>query len=169
MGTTYYGYCDDCKTKIDLDKFYSWSAYSDDREVADIEKENLDDFRNDGWIYRSLRLHWFMQKHDSHRQGVCTEHDLVRDGYAEQGKWPRAGNDSHDEIDWTDPKAGRLVIRTRYGEVFLDYLPASSFSGVQEPQNKGRVNCFRFTRNGREDVLLLTEDDANAEHRIRVH
>lgn len=161
MGTTYYGYCDDCRVKIDLDRFYSWSAYSEDREVADIEKENLSEYANEGWIYRSIRLHWFIDKHNGHRQGVCTEHDFERDAYEETGKWPRSGATTGETIDWTDPKAGRLVIRSKYGDIYLDYLPAG-------PSQKATVNCFRFRRWGREDVVLLTESDAGSDPRSSV-
>ena len=74
MGTCYYGVCHDCRQFVDLDKFYGWAPW---RDWADLDKEDLDKFKG-GWIYRSMRLHFFLHLHNGHRVGVYTEHDIER-------------------------------------------------------------------------------------------
>lgn len=137
MGTIYYGACHDCKVQINLDKFYSWYGY--ESELNQIDKETLDDFKSDGFIYRTLRLHYFIGKHQGHRLGVYTEHDDLN--YKEVYPWPIVKEGAVDEIDFTDPKASRLIVKTKHGDIFLDIRPDG-------------VNCFRFVGN-RLDTLLL--------------
>ena len=147
MGTIYYGVCHDCKQYIDLDKFYSWSAYpADDHDYADIDQETLQEYHNDGFIYRSLRLHFFMTRHRGHRIGVYTEHEifdrLIEEEYEQVYPWPGAGEKQADIIDFTDPKADRLVIKTVHGDIFLDV-------------RSDGINCFRFINGERVDTLVL--------------
>ena len=145
MGTVYYGACHDCEQKIDLDKFYSWYGYTD--ELTSIDHESLADFHNDGFIYRTLRLHFFIGKHNGHRLGVYTEHESNIEEYTQVYPWPHGQEDQVDEIDFTDTKAGRLIIKTKFGKVFIDI-------------RKEDVNCFRFkhgieSADSRVDTVLL--------------
>src|SRR3989304_4557702 len=134
MGTIYYVACDDSKIRADLDKFYSWSAYlSEDSDYADLDRESLDEYKEGFWVYRALRLHFFLAHHQFHRVGVTTEHNDSRMEYKEVMPWPAKLEGQCDEIDFTDPKADRLIIKTKYGEIFLD---------VREDG----LNCFRHTK-----------------------
>lgn len=146
MGTCYYGVCHDCKEYIDLDKFYSWSAYKgENSDYADLDKEDLNEYKNNYFIYRSLRLHFFMAKHPGHRIEVMTEHNDIfyeGSGYKQVYPWPSKGRDAIEVLDFTDPKAGRLIVRTKYGDIYLDV------------RNDG-INCFRFVKGVRKDTLLL--------------
>ena len=155
MGTIYYCLCHDCKAYVDLDKFYSFSCYEADvfgvRSHADIDKERLEEF-GAGFVYRSLRLQYFMRTHTDHRLGVHTEHDVEKfDWYddeddikwKEEIPWPRSGHGVDDTIDLTDPKVGRIVMKTRFGELYIDHRVDG-------------LNCFRFDADGkRVDVMLL--------------
>ena len=155
MGTMWYVRCLDCKEYMDLDKFYSFVAYRQDWcGYASIDKENLDDYKNDGFIYRSLRLHFFIDQHRGHRIAVENKHeaedwlDVAGDQqeYRQVFPWPAPGNEAQDVIDFTDPKAGRLIIKTRFGDIFMDH------------RNDG-VNCFRFVDGERIDTLLLPKQE----------
>jgi hypothetical protein len=140
MSIEYFGVCHDCEEYIDLDKFYSWSSYSKDSDYADIDKENLDYYKNDGFIYRSLRLHFFMEKHPGHRIEVLDWDKFYDSGkkdiYKQVFHWPKAGDSQDDVIDFTDPKSGRLTIKTKHGELNIDI-------------RSDGINCFRV------DTLLL--------------
>ncbi len=145
MGICYYCVCHDCKEYIDLDKFYSWSAYSDDDSgYADIDKEDFDDYKNDGFIYRSLRLHYFIAKHPGHRIEVLTENHFETDNLKEVYPWPSLGIEGYDEIDFTDPKSGRIVIKTSIGNIFID-------------KKSDGINCFRTVGGKRVDTMLLKD------------
>ncbi|MCP3685397.1 MAG: hypothetical protein GY861_22325 [bacterium] len=144
MGTCYYGICKDCKEFIALDKFYSWCPW---KTEADIEREDIDEYKNDGsFIYRSFRLHYFMNKHNGHRIGVYTERHVDDDGdfenYKEVCPWPEKGRKTYDEIDLTDPKFGRAKIKTSIGDLMID-------------KRKDGINCFFFVANKRIDTLIL--------------
>ena len=145
MGTTYYGACHDCKQKIDLDNFYSW--YGNTEELTSIDCEILANFHNDGFIYRALRLHFFIGKHNGHKLGVYIEDTHGIDDYVLVYPWPRQKEDQVAEIDFTDPKASRLIIKTKFGNIVIDV--------------RGKdVNCFRFKNNiessdKRVDTVLL--------------
>ena len=153
MGVIYYGLCHDCKNYIDLDKFYSF-AVIDDASNADLCKENLDEYGdNKGFIFRSLRLQSFIKAHRDHRIGVHTEHtveefwydrDDAKDEWKEQMKWPMKawGEGSQDGIDFTDPKAERLEVRTRLGTIYIDVR----YDGV---------NCWTMDGGPRRDWLIL--------------
>ena len=158
MGTIYYCLCHDCRNYIDLDKFYSFAAYKDDewgsKGYADIDKEDLESY-GPHFVYRTLRLQYFIYKHTDHRIGVHTEHDVeqfdwyTQDGdkpgckWKEQFPWPSPGRDAHDTIDFTDPKAGRLIVNTRHGTVYLDV-------------RSDGLNCFTFDSNEkRTDTMLI--------------
>ena len=105
MGTIYYGLCLDCKHQIDLDKFYSWSA-PNSADYANLKAQNLNDFANTGFIYRSLRLHFFMSRHQGHRLGVYSEHEIdhkfKEDKFKEVYSWPRSGEEQVDKSDFTN-------------------------------------------------------------------
>ena len=53
------------KMQSDLDKFYSWAAYKDENEGT-VDKTELKDYLNEGWVYRALRLHIFLKAHTAH-------------------------------------------------------------------------------------------------------
>lgn len=145
MGLCYDGVCHDCKERIDLDKFYSFSSWRIDA-YADIEKENLDEYKNDGFIYRSLRLHFFMEQHPGHRIQVLTENNDTHDKYKEVYPWPLPGSTRSDVIDFTDPKVGRVVINTKYGFLCLDV-------------RRDGVNVWtRLKGVGRVDTLVVPAD-----------
>ena len=153
MGTCYYGVCHDCKEYIDLDKFYGWNPGH--RSIADIDKEDLAEWFSGSWVYRSMRLHYFIGLHNGHRIAVVDEHSW--EGWADKhpdhiavwkeiAPWPHQSETASDMIDFTDPKAGRLVIKTKFGDITLDV-------------RRDGVNCFRFagaeTAANRIDTLLL--------------
>lgn len=83
MGTVYYGVCHDCKQYIDLDKFCSWG-------VLPLPDDDMDDFKTDDWIFRTLRLHAFIYAHNGHRIKICSETDdsFYRYDFKEQFPWP---------------------------------------------------------------------------------
>jgi hypothetical protein len=145
MGICYYGVCLDCKEYIDLDKFYSFSPW---KSHADIDKENFDEYKTDSYIYRSLRLQWFISQHDGHRLSVGTEHelDIFGNDYKEVFPWPSMGEHARDEIDLTDPKFGSVVLKTKYGDIYINKMG-------------NRLSCFRFVKGKRIDTLLLMEGD----------
>lgn len=140
MGTCYRGICHDCKQYVDLDKFYGWSAYQD-ADHATIEKTELEKYKNDGWIYRAMRLHIFINTHQGHRVGVYSEHEMDLDGLKEQYHWPTGLRSLVEKIDMV-PSLDRLVISTRFGEIFID-------------QRGKDINCFRFVDGKRVDTVLL--------------
>ena len=140
MGVIYYALCDDCREYINLDKFYSFCPI---RTIQDIEVEDLTEY-GAGFIYRSLRLHFFMSHHVAHRVGVYHEDDCAtrRQHFTEVFHWPTGGETGTDSIDLRDRNAPRLVVRTAFGDVYLD------------TRNDG-INCFRFVNGERVDTLLL--------------
>lgn len=151
MSLLFYGVCLDCKEHIDLDKFYSWSAYcGEDSGYADIDKEDLSNY-GEFFVYRSLRLHLFMEKHQGHRIGVYTNNEIEIGDTKEVFPWPGSGNTQDDTVDFSDPKAGRLTIKTRLGDVFIDDL--------------GRyINCFRHINGVRHDVILFMSSNEFKDH-----
>lgn len=149
MGVCYYGICHGCKQYIDLDKFYSFASCEGAVEaIANLDKEDLAFYQQENFTYRSLRLFTFMHLHKGHCVEVQNEHDFFElreyeyDKWKEVYPWPRPNSECLDLIHWDDPKAGRLIIRTRLGEITLDYLPQG-------------INCFRFVNGERVDTLLL--------------
>jgi hypothetical protein len=138
MGTTYYGICHDCREFIDLDKFYGWNVVGAGREYADIDKEDLSRF-NAGWVYRSLRLHFFLARHDGHRLSVRTEHAfegwlaITEDKekpWKEVAPWPQSHDEATETIDFSDPKAGRLFVKTVFGRRHLRGIQARPQASV---------------------------------------
>ena len=151
MGTTTYCLCHDCKNYIDLDKFYSFASCAPGG-YADIDKEDLSEFGK-GFIYRSLRLQYFIRTHTDHRIGVHTEHDVEQfgwydsgdGGWIEQFPWPRKAYGETDSVDFSDPKASRLVVKTKYGEVYLDVRVDG-------------VNCWSMADGPRRDLRIIPAD-----------
>jgi hypothetical protein len=155
MGTTTYGLCHECKNYVDLDKFYSFATCTSGG-YADIDKETLDEFiqeHDTGWVYRSMRLQYFLKAHTDHRVGVHTEHDIEQfgwydgdnnGGWVEQFPWPHKtyGEGVTDGVDFTDPKAERLVINTKHGDVYLDVRTDG-------------VNCWSMSGGPRRDFLII--------------
>lgn len=147
MGTLLYGVCHDCREFIDLGKFYSWFRYaSSDYDYNSIERENLHDYFKEGWVYRTLRLHVFIAHHKGHRLGVYSEYELeaLEGEYTEVAPEPGGTESAQDSIDFTDPNAGRLIVRTKFGDIFLDV-------------HDDGVNCFRFVDGERIDTKILGE------------
>lgn len=146
MGTCFAGLCHDCKESIDLDKFYSFCAISC---LADLEGEDLADY-DESFVYRSLRLHLFMESHKGHRLGVYRdsdpEYEEASETYKDTFPWPSNGKAPTDYIDLRDCKTPLVVLETRHGTLYIDHLPQG-------------VNCFRFDADGhRVDTLLLATD-----------
>jgi hypothetical protein len=89
MSTFFYGCCLDCKQKIFLDKFYDWASTESltwrngfnapmtAKPLQDYCALDDEDFANFDhlWVWKSLKLHWFINKHQGHRVGVWNEHD----------------------------------------------------------------------------------------------
>jgi len=149
MGDCYYGICHDCKRYIDLDKFYAWRTYKG-ADHSTIDNTKLEDYKNDSWIYRALRLHIFLSSHNGHRVGVYPEHDIDEDELKEskeQYPWPEGLRDLIERIDLT-PSVGRLIINTRLGEIFID-------------DRSDDINCFRFIDGKRVDTKILTKKGLN--------
>lgn len=77
MGVLYYGVCLDCKQYIDLDKFYSFAGIQDpsvwDEQRIEFIKDNAYS-PVENFIFRSLRLQYFMKEHTGHRIGVYDEY-----------------------------------------------------------------------------------------------
>jgi hypothetical protein len=143
MGTLYYGVCKDCKRYIELDKFYSWSAYSDADHLT-IDSTDLEEYKTDRWLYRALRLHIFLKAHNGHRVGVYTEHefDVVDEKeFVEQFPWPAGLKHLTEKIEMA-PSLDRLIIKTRLGDIYID-------------DTRNTVNCFRFVDGKRVDTVLL--------------
>lgn len=143
MGTCFAGLCHDCKEAVDLDKFYSFCPIS---SLADLEAEDLAEY-NESFIYRSLRLHLFMEAHKGHRLGVYRDsesaYEEASETYTSTFPWPSKGQAQTDHIDLRDGKTPRVILQTRDGDLYIDRLPQG-------------INCFRFDANGkRVDTLLL--------------
>lgn len=91
MGLISYGLCHTCRKYVDLDKFYDFAVYQPDNPF-DIDLHDKDDF-----IFRALRLQYFMSKHKDHKIGVHNENSVEsfgwyeegRSGWIEQFPWPR--------------------------------------------------------------------------------
>ena len=145
MSTLYYGVCQDRKIFIDLDKFYAWATYREQADHSTIQLTDLNDYKEDGWIYRALRLHIFIESHNGHRLGVYTEHefDCHDNSFSEQYKWPIPLQKLTEQIDMS-PSLDRIIINTHLGEVFID--------------NRGKdINCFRFINGKRIDIELFSQ------------
>lgn len=143
MGTQYYGVCKDCKQYIALDKFYAWNAYHE-ADHSTIDNSDLEEFKNDAWIFRALRLHVFLAHHNGHRVGVLSEYDINNlDDLTEQFPWPEQFKYLVEQIDMR-PLVGRIVINTNFGEIYIDH-------------RKNDVNCFRFIDGKRVDTVLLNK------------
>lgn len=145
MGTCYYGICQDCKRWINLDKFWSWSACQN-ADHASIEKTDLEEYKENGWIYRALRLHIFLATHNGHRIGVYSEHEEESESrgneeWREQYPWPTSLLPLIEKIDMV-PSVDRIIINTPLGEVYID-------------NRRDVINCFRFVNGKRIDTVLL--------------
>lgn len=84
MGTISYGVCHDCKQYIDLDKFGPWGELPS-------PADDLNDFKANPWLFRTLRLHAFIHTHNGHRIRVCADSDddaYLLDDFEEQYPWP---------------------------------------------------------------------------------
>ena len=141
MGTCFAGLCHDCKESVDLDKFYSFCPI---RTLADLEVEDLSDY-GESFVYRSLRLHLFMEHHKGHRLGVYRDSDAEYENaedYEATFHWPEKGCVETDIIDLRDKKTPRVILQTMHGDLYIDNLGSG-------------VNCFRFEDGSRIDTLLL--------------
>ena len=147
MGTCYCCICHDCKKFIDLDKFYSWAALAN-ADHSNLDNEDLEDYKTDGWIYRALRLQLFIHSHNGHKIEVCTEHYFDglndHDGYSEQYPWPKGLRKFTEEIDMP-PSIDRIIINTHLGKLYID-------------NRKDDINCFRSINGKRVDTKLLEKN-----------
>ena len=77
MGVIYYGMCLDCKQYVDLGKFYSRAGYAGTyNQLKEELEKDLNEYKNDDFIYPSLKLHFFIQEHQGHRLGIYDENDF---------------------------------------------------------------------------------------------
>jgi len=74
MGVWYKALCHDCREYIDLDKIPIWPGYNEDCAAL-----SFDEMLNTGelavsasemFVFSSVRLHYFIYKHNGHRLSV---------------------------------------------------------------------------------------------------
>lgn len=152
--TSYFGVCKTCKEYIDLFNFYSWQAYLDLRaNYVDLDKEDLDYFKDNDWIYRTIRLHFFIAKHNGHQLGVYDEDDFFGSEmktFKNIFPEPKRLKEVEGVVDFSDPRPGTLEVKTKYGSVYLHIT-------------KEGLSCTRFIDGEVEKTLLLPNKEKYVE------
>uniref|UniRef100_A0A6H1Z918 Uncharacterized protein n=1 Tax=viral metagenome TaxID=1070528 RepID=A0A6H1Z918_9ZZZZ len=169
MGTTYYMVCNEKKTYVVLDKFYT-GAFLDSDRPQDFFRTMAEARDSDGrwknWeVIEAFKAVAFAKDFGEYGIEFVTEHMWCPDGDDDE-EWkellsdPRLPRGNSEQLDLSGTSAPtRAIINTPYGEVYLDVQQGginvfSDISGL-------RVD-FRFKRSGERGEAPQVEEKAPA-------